>query len=275
MSGIAGIIRFDGAPVEPGLVEKMTAAMPYRGPDGINHWVKGSVALGQCMLRTTPESLEETQPLANEDESIVLVMDGRVDNWEELRRELLGRGALLRTRSDAELVLKAYETWGRECLPHIDGDFALVIWDARRQEAFCARDRVGNKPFNYSWDGKTFIFASELHAILGLPGFREVFNEGMLAEYLANEWYSRDETFWNGVMRLVAAHRMVIGAGGVHTSCGACRAHINLWPLKSVVGLTPPHSLPWLNTCAASKNFLHRRLKVMRWIFMTIQMPTN
>ena len=214
MSGIAGIIRFDGAPVEPGLVEKMTAAMPYRGPDGINHWVKGSVALGQCMLRTTPESLEETQPLANEDESIVLVMDGRVDNWEELRRELLGRGALLRTRSDAELVLKAYETWGRECLPHIDGDFALVIWDARRQEAFCARDRVGNKPFNYSWDGKTFIFASELHSILGLPGIKSVFNEGLLAEYLDNEWYSRDETFWNGVMRLVAAHRMVVDASG-------------------------------------------------------------
>jgi asparagine synthase (glutamine-hydrolysing) len=215
MSGIAGIIRFDGAPVEVGLVEKMTAAMPYRGPDGINHWVKDPVALGHCMLRTTPESLEETQPLTNEDESLVLVMDGRVDNWEELRRELLGHGAVLRTRADAELVLRAYETWGRECLPHIDGDFALVIWDAQRREAFCARDRVGNKPFNYSWDGKTFVFASELHAILELPDSREVFNEGLLAEYLANEWYSRDETFWKGVTRLAAAHRMVVDAGGI------------------------------------------------------------
>ena len=69
MSGIAGIIRFDGAPVEPALIAKMTGAMAHRGPDGIKHWVKGSVALGQCMLRTTPESLQETQPLANEDES--------------------------------------------------------------------------------------------------------------------------------------------------------------------------------------------------------------
>ncbi|MDH5352769.1 MAG: asparagine synthetase B, partial [Betaproteobacteria bacterium] len=168
MSGIAGIIRFDGAPVEPGLVEKMTSAMDYRGPDGINHWVRGSVALGQCMLRTTPESLEETQPLANEDESLVLVMDGRVDNWEELRRELLARGAVLRTRSDAELVLRAYEAWGRECLAHVDGDFALVIWDARRREAFCARDRLGHKPLHYHWDGKAFAFASELHPLLGL-----------------------------------------------------------------------------------------------------------
>ena len=162
MSGIAGIIHFDGKPVEPGLIEKMTSAMAHRGPDGIHHWVKGSVALGQCMLRTTPESLEEHQPLTNEDESLVLVMDGRVDNWEELRRELLARGAVLRNRSDAELVLRAYETWGRDCLAHIDGDFALVIWDARRREAFCARDRVGNKPFHYQLQGETFVFASEL-----------------------------------------------------------------------------------------------------------------
>ena len=77
MSGIAGIVRFDGAPVEPGLIESMTAAMAHRGPDGIHHWRQGSVALGHCMLRTTPESLEETQPLANEDASLVLVMDGR------------------------------------------------------------------------------------------------------------------------------------------------------------------------------------------------------
>ena len=204
MSGIAGIIHFDGAPVAPGLVESMTGAMAHRGPDGIDHWVKGSAALGQCMLRTTPESLEEHQPLTNEDESLVLVMDGRVDNWEELRRELLARGAVLRNRSDAELVLRAFETWGRDCLPHIDGDFALVIWDARRREAFCARDRIGNKPFHYHWDGRTFAFASELHAILALPWVREELNEGMVAEFLANDWHSRDETFWQGVLRLVA-----------------------------------------------------------------------
>jgi len=216
MSGIAGIIHFDGAPVEPGLVEKMTSAMSHRGPDGIHHWARGSVALGQCMLCTTAESLEERQPLANEDESLVLVMDGRVDNWEELRRELLGRSSVLRNRSDAELVLRSYEVWGRECVAHIDGDFALVVWDASRQKAFCARDRVGNKPFNYHWDGKTLTFSSELHAILALPWVKREFNEGTLAEFLANEWYSRDETFWTGVMRLVAAHRMEVGATGPH-----------------------------------------------------------
>ncbi len=215
MSGIAGIIRFDGAPIERGLVEKMTTAMSHRGPDGINHWIKGSVALGQCMLRTTPESLEETQPLTSEDQSLVLVMDGRVDNWEELRKELLGRGVVLRSRADAELMLRSYELWGEDCLSHIDGDFALVIWNARRQEVFCARDRVGNKPFNYYWDGKSLYFATELHAILALPGIKQVFNEGLLAEYLANEWYSRDETFWKGVMRLMGAHHMTVSASGI------------------------------------------------------------
>jgi asparagine synthase (glutamine-hydrolysing) len=214
MSAIAGIIHFDGGPIEPGLIEKMTSAMAHRGPDGIRHWSKGSVALGQCMLHTTPESLEETQPLTNDDESLVLVMDGRVDNWEELRRELLGRGAILRTRADAELVLRAYEAWGRDCLSHIDGDYALVIWDARRQEAFCARDRVGNKPFNYHWDGKTLVFASELHSILALPWVNETLNKGVLAEFLAVEWHSREETFWQGISRLVAAHQMVVDAHG-------------------------------------------------------------
>jgi len=139
MSGIAGIVRFDGAPVAPGLVETMTGAMAHRGPDGIDHWVKGSAALGQCMLRTTPESLEEQQPLTNEDASLVLVMDGRVDNWEELRRELLARGAVLRNRSDAELVLRAYEVWGDECPDRIVGEVGSL---SPRRDVIVNSDRV-------------------------------------------------------------------------------------------------------------------------------------
>lgn len=214
MSGISGIIRFDGAPVKPGLIRRMTSSMSHRGPDGIHHWSRGSVALGQCMLCTTPESLNETQPLVNEKESLALVMDGRVDNREMLRRELLTRGRILRNHSDAELVLRAYELWSHDCLTHIDGDFAVVIWDVQRQEAFCARDRMGNKPFNYFWDGRTFVFASELHAILLLPWVPRNLNKGVLAEHLAEEWYSRDETFWKGVLRLVAAHQMKVDAAG-------------------------------------------------------------
>lgn len=215
MSGICGIIHFDGRPVEQGLIENMTSAMAYRGSDAIAHWVKGPVALGHCLLQTTPESLEERQPLANEKETLVLVMDGRVDNWEELRQELLAQGVLLRDRSDAELVLRAYETWERNFLQHIDGDFALVIWDVRQQKAVCARDRMGNKPFNYHWDGKTLAFASELHPLLTLPGMTQTLNEGVLVEFLAAEWYSRDETFWKEIKRLIAAHVMEVSQDGV------------------------------------------------------------
>ena len=214
MSGIAGIIDFDGAFIDPGRVEAMTAAMAHRGIDGIRHWRHGSVAIGHCLLCTTEESLEERQPLATEDEGLVLVMDGRLDNWEELRTELSGRGTVLRDRSDAELVLRAYQTWGRACLAHLDGDFALAIWDAPRQLVFCARDRMGRKPFNYYWDGKRLTFASELHAVLAMPWVPHQLNEGMLAEYLALEWYSCDETPWTGIRRLAPAHWMEIGRAG-------------------------------------------------------------
>lgn len=218
MSGIAGIIRFDAGPVEPGLIESMTGAMSYRGPDGINRFVRGSISLGQCMLHTTPESLEETQPLSNEDESVILVMDGRIDNWGELRRELLSKGAKLRTRADAELVLRAYEIWDENCPLHIDGDFALVIWDSRQRKVFCARDRIGNKSLNYFWNGKVFIFASELVAILSLKNVPQIYNEGLLAEFLAGEWYSTTETLWKDVMRLGAAHQMTVHCDGLQLS---------------------------------------------------------
>ena len=216
MSGIAGILRFDGAPVEPGLVQAMISTMARRGPDGCGYWLGESGALGHCMLRTTPESLEETQPLANDAGNLVLVLDGRVDNWEELRRELLARGAILRTRADAELVLRAFEVWGANCLSRIEGDFAFAILDTRARTVFCARDPIGHKPFHYHWDGRTFTFASEPQAVLAMPWIRQVPNEGMLAEYLAADWHSRVETFWVGVLRLVAAHRMLVGSGGPH-----------------------------------------------------------
>lgn len=215
MSGIAGIIRFDGAPVAPDLIAGMTAAMAHRGPDGIRHWHGGAAALGHCMLRTTPESLEETQPLANEDESLVLVMDGRIDNWEVLRADLVAVGARLRDHSDAELVLRAYERWGGDCVGHLEGDFAFVVWDAARRAAFCARDQLGGRPFQYYWDGRCLAFASELHAVLGLPWVAEDINEGIIAEILGYCRLSRDETLWSGVRRLPGAQRMTVETGRI------------------------------------------------------------
>ena len=213
MSGIAAVIRFDGGLVEPGTVERMTAAMAYRGPDGVAHWQRGSVALGHCMMHTTTESLEEVQPLCNEDASLVLVMDGWLSNWEELRADLLSRGAHLRTRSDAELVLRAYETWGDDCPTHIDGEFAFLIWDARRQEAYCARDHAGLRPLNYHWDGKRLVVASDIVGVLAVPDVPQVMNRGMIAEIITHECHSRDETVWQGVMRMIPARWTRFGNG--------------------------------------------------------------
>ncbi|MEY8120421.1 asparagine synthase-related protein [Falsihalocynthiibacter sp. BN13B15] len=214
MSGIAGIIRFDGGPVNQDLVARMTHSMAYRGPDGISHWADEHAALGHCMLHTTPESLEETQPLANEDQTLHLVMDGRVDNWEELRRLLKAENARLRTRSDAELVLRAFERWGDACLEHIDGDFALAIWDSRQRKVFCARDRAGSKPFVFYWDGNCLVFASEIQAVLAGPNVPRNLNQGTVAENLTVQWLSRDETLWQGVSRLIAACHMTVDKNG-------------------------------------------------------------
>lgn len=216
MSGIAGIIRFDGAPVEPGLIEKMTTALAHRGPDGIDHWTRGSVALGHCMLQTTPESLEETQPLANEDESLVLVMDGRVDNWTELRRELLGRGAVLRTRTDAELVLRAYELWGEECPDRIIGEYAFFIWDKRRARLFAARDAAGTRHFYYHVADGWFAFASEIKGLLAL-GISPRLNASRVLDYLVPQ-FDRDDvvgTFYEGIERMPAGHSMTASSVGL------------------------------------------------------------
>lgn len=216
MSGIAGIIQFDGAPAGPGLVEKMTAAMVSRGPHGIDHWAKGSVALGQCMLRTTPESLEETQPISNEDESLVLVMDGRVDNREELRRELHGRRTVLRNRSDAELVLRAYEVWGESCPDRIIGEFAFFVWDARQRRLFGARDAAGTRHFYYHAGKGWFGFASEINGLLAFGRIEPRLNESRLLDYLVVEFDRDDEvgTFYQDICRLPAGHAMSVTARG-------------------------------------------------------------
>ena len=185
MSGIACIFLFNGQPVPPGQLELITSTMHQLGPDGIAHWQRGHVALGHCMLRTTPEAFEETQPLLSEDGQRVLVMDGRLDNIDELRRKLVGKGAVLRTRADAELVLRAYEVWGEACVDHLLGDFALAIWDARRAQLFCARDHLGARPFYYALTRQGLYLASEDEVLARMPGVSSCVDDEKMADHLA------------------------------------------------------------------------------------------
>jgi asparagine synthase (glutamine-hydrolysing) len=217
MSGIAGILRFDGAPIEPGLIEKMTSAMAYRGPDGIHHWVKGSVALGHCMLRTTPESLQEHQPLTNEDESLVLVMDGRLDNREELQRAFRAHGINLRGQTDAELVLAAYQLWGEDSPNHLLGDFAYAVWDARPQSACSARGTTsGSSPSTISATTELFAFASEEEVFLGLPGVSGQPNEDRIAYFLvpAFEAFDFNVSWLRDILKLPPGNTLTVRAGG-------------------------------------------------------------
>lgn len=216
MSGIAGIVNFDGKPVQPGLIEAMTAVMHCRGPDGVHHWRRGNVALGQCMLRNTPESLEETLPLANEDESLVLVWDGRLDNREELRASLLRSGAHLRDNSDAELAIRSFAIWRDECPLRLLGDFAFSVWDRTRQEFFCAVDHIGAKPLYYTFNDRYFAFASDEESLLVLPGLSGRPNELQIADMLVLPPESFDDQYsWlHDVKGLMPGNRLVVSRGG-------------------------------------------------------------
>lgn len=206
MSGIAAIIRFDGGDVGSAELNLLLAGQDYRSRDGLGKWIKGSVALGHCMTRTTIESLDEVQPLTNEDQSLVLVMDGYLSNWEDLRQDLIARGLTLRTRSDSELVLRAYETWGQKCCARLEGEFALLVWDSRSRTAFVARDHAGLRPIHYHWDSQRLIVASDLAPILAMPGIAPEPNYGMMAEIIAGQWMSEEETIWLAIKRLRSAH---------------------------------------------------------------------
>jgi asparagine synthase (glutamine-hydrolysing) len=197
----------------------MTAALAHRGPDGIEHWQRRLVALGQCMFRTTPESLAEHQPHTNEDESLVLVMDGRVDNREELRRDLLGCGSVLRDRTDGELVLRAYEVWGIQCPDRIIGEFAFFLWDERRRTLFGARDAAGTRHFYYHVGQGWFGFASEIKGLLATGLIAARLNESRLLDYLVEEFDRDDQigTFYQDIVRLPAGHAIEVSARGVKT----------------------------------------------------------
>jgi len=143
MSGIAGIFNLDGRPADASLLRRMVDAIAHRGPDGSGVWIAGSVGLGHRMLRTTPESAVEKQPLTDESATLSLTFDGRVDNREEISSLLSSHGWKLRDQTDAEIILRAYQCWGEECAGKIVGDFAFVVWDGKKQQLFCVRDVVG------------------------------------------------------------------------------------------------------------------------------------
>ena len=215
MSGIAGIISVNGTHVPIEHLAQMTESMSHRGVDGIRHHTLKYAALGQCLTYRTAESREGALPLYCAQSHLSLIMDGRVDNWEELRKTLLENHCQLRNRSDAELVLESYKLWGERCFERLDGDFSIAIWDSKNEQLICARDRSSKKPFYYHHNGTHFAFASEMQSLLTLPWVTQEFNEGFIAERLADDHYTLQETCWKHIFRLMQAHYMIIDRNGL------------------------------------------------------------
>ncbi len=229
MSGIAVIFNLDGRPVGAALLERMLAAIAHRGPDGSGRYIDGPAALGHQMLHTTPESLNETQPLVDSAARMALVFDGRVDNRAELAQALGAKGAQPRSATDAELVLRAYQCWGEEAPLRIIGDFAFAIWDATRRRLFCARDPVGARPFYYWYNGQTFRAATELQQLFADPALPREPNESMVAQHLADRHLDREQTLFQHLMRLAPAHCLVADHKGV-----AIRRYFDLDPRHEI-----------------------------------------
>ena len=212
MSGLAGIYNFDGRAVDPAILGRMLEAIAHRGPDGIGHRTHDFISLGSAVLYTTPGPLREARPLYDDLAGLSIAMDGRIDNRDELAAALAGSS---RTNTDAELVLRAYQRWGEESPRRLLGDFAYAIWDSRARRLFCARDHLGLRPFYYFTDGRVFLWASEIQQLLRHPSVPRRPNEGMVAEYLADEITNLHETLYRGIFRLPPAHFLVVEPSGL------------------------------------------------------------
>ena len=165
MCGIAAIVRFDGQAAEAAVIERMTASLVHRGPDEGRVVVSGSVGLGFRRLSILDLSPAARQPMASEDGGVVLIFNGEIFNYLELREELTSRGHRFRSAGDTEVLLRAYQEWGAECLPRLNGMWAFLIHDRRRRVLFGARDRFGVKPLYRYRRGPQLLLASEIKAI--------------------------------------------------------------------------------------------------------------
>ncbi|MDP2169764.1 MAG: N-acetylglutaminylglutamine amidotransferase [Rhodocyclaceae bacterium] len=170
MCGIAGELRFDGAPPDRAAVERMSARLARRGPDADGYWQAGAVAFAHRRLAIIDLSDHSRQPMVDATAGLVLVFNGTIYNYPELRTALLDLGHAFHSDGDTEVILRAYAQWGAACVDRLHGMFAFAIWDSARQQLFLARDRLGIKPLYFARTEKFFRFASNSQALLAAGG---------------------------------------------------------------------------------------------------------
>lgn len=207
MCGIIGVV---GELPGQKKIEYARDILKHRGPDdaGLYYNPKDRVAFGHRRLSIIDLSSDGHQPFFSQDKRFIVVFNGEIYNYIELKEELKDFYNF-RTKTDTEVLLASYLKWGSLCLDKFNGMFAFVIWDAKKKELFCARDRLGVKPFYYSINNSTFYFASEIKALLALD-IKVRPNEGIIFDYLNYGFYDHsDETFFGGIKKLTAGHYLI------------------------------------------------------------------
>jgi asparagine synthase (glutamine-hydrolysing) len=213
MCGIAGIMNFDGRPVDPRTMNAMTETLRHRGPDGQGIHLDGPVGLGHRRLSIIDPAAGK-QPLCNEDGTVWITFNGEIYNFRELRDRLIALGHQFRTQSDTEAIVHAYEQWGTDCLKELRGMFAFAIWDAPRRSLMIARDRLGIKPLVYRSENQTLTFASELQALRSVSDGPDEIDLEAVDQFLHYQYIPAPRTIFRNVRKLEPAHYIVFDADG-------------------------------------------------------------
>lgn len=217
MSGICGIYAYGRRGEDhSAVILAMRDAMRHRGPvtAGVHCSSDRAIALGHRSLGLGDRSHTALQPLGNADGAIQVLLDGRIANYSELRRDLEARGYAFQSHADAELLLRLYEEYGTGLLPRLRGAFALAIWDGHERRLFLARDRVGLKPLYHATAGGRFLFGSEIKALAAHPALERDLDEVALYHYLTFLTTPAPQTLFRGISKLPAGHQLTVNARG-------------------------------------------------------------
>jgi asparagine synthase (glutamine-hydrolysing) len=219
MCGICGIFEYERkTDIAPELVDRMNQTMIHRGPDDGGVFVGPGIGLGHRRLSIIDLSGGH-QPMANEDGTIWVLLNGEIYNYPELRTQLIQRGHTFATKSDTEAIVHLYEDYGEHCFVHLRGMFSIAIWDSRNRKLVLARDRVGKKPLFYAADDQRIIFGSELKALLAAEMFsREIDTHG-LSDYFSFGYIPAPKTIYRSVRKVMPGCYLVATAAGVKESC--------------------------------------------------------
>lgn len=214
MCGIAGILNFSGQPVAHNQIKSMTDSLSHRGPDGEGQWIEENIGLGHRRLAIIDLSPAGRQPMQTSKGRFTITYNGEVYNFKELRAELESLGYQFHSNTDSEVVLNAYAEWKEKCVKRFNGMFAFAIWDKKKKRLFLARDRYGVKPIYYYKNKESFVFASEIKAIIKSGVYRTLLNKFALVEYFTFQNFFTDNTLFQDVRILMPGHYMNIDFSG-------------------------------------------------------------